>query len=496
MGTGQPWEQGPYGPGPFGQESGGQGPGGQGPGGPGVPAPGAPGPDAAGPVPYGYQQVPYGYEQAPSGPESYGAGPYAPYGPAAQGLPEQGPPERGPHEQGPYGPHHPQYPPVGGPGPSGPRRDTGGQWVPPALLAAVALGVGGLLASWSYTPGSGPRPDAFAGPRGFPLVAVLALVAVCALVDLVRRRVWLSPLAGVPALLAVVLGIVLSAQHWSDGAPPLYGRADLLYGLPNATGVLITEGALALVQVVALAALATRRPADPTPDAYGAAPPADRAKPLVAAVAAVVTISVAAAVALTAAVPVGPGAEPVPPGPTPTPRPTTDVPGPPTTAVPDARPLTPVGATATCTAPPGVDSSGARFEYRPEFALDADPTTAWRCDGDGVGQSLRVDLGTTRTVTQIDVVPGFAKTDPYDNSDRYAQCRRLATVRFDLDDGTSLQQTFDTDPGRRDPQTLRLPRVATRYVTMTILTSVPGEAIPAGPPTDKIAVSTLVVSGS
>ena len=45
------------------------------------------------------------------------------------------------------------------------------------------------------------------------------------------------------------------------------------------------------------------------------------------------------------------------------------------------------GATATCQAPSGVDAAGHQIRYEPRNVYDGDLTTAWRCDGDGVGRS-------------------------------------------------------------------------------------------------------------
>jgi hypothetical protein len=376
----------------------------------------------------------------------------------------------------PWDQWHPPYPTAPAVPPAPPPR-VGLHWAPAALLAAAVVGVVGLLASWSYGSDAAGPTDAFAGASGGLLAAVLALAAAGGLVDLLRRRVAFSPFAGVPALLAVMAGIVLTVRHWAGGAPPLADPAELLYGLPNAPGVLVTEGALALVQVFALAALPARVRAAP-----------GRTSPLLIAASAVVAATVAAALALTVVVPVGDGGRGTAPSPL---VPSSGRPAPQATA----RPLTPASVSATCTSPPGQDSAGNRFDYRAEYAVDGDPGSAWRCDGDGVGQSLRLDLGAPRTLTRIDVVPGFAKTDPVDGSDRYAQCRRLAVVRFDFDD-TSVQQTFDTDPLHRDAQTLRLPGVSTRHVTMTILASVPGTGVAGGGAIDKVAVSTLSVVGA
>ena len=169
---------------------------------------------------------------------------------------------------------------------------------------------------------------------------------------------------------------------------------------------------------------------------------------------------------------------------------------------PVARPrTTPVlaaapSATAACVSAPSKDGAGVAVTYNPGEVLDGRTDTAWRCDGDGVGQQLRVDLGRRVTVTGIGIVPGYAKTDPADGADRYAQNRRISRVRYTFDDGTSVEQQLDTDPARRDRQTLALTADATTSVTVTVLASVPGQQVGQYPPSDKVAISELQVAAA
>lgn len=126
--------------------------------------------------------------------------------------------------------------------------------------------------------------------------------------------------------------------------------------------------------------------------------------------------------------------------------------------------------------------------YGPENAVDDAPDTAWRCDGDGVGEQLEVSFPAQRTLTSAGLVPGYAKTDAYDGTDRYLQNRRISSVRYTFDDGSSVVQSFDTGTGR-NLQTIALPNVSTSHVTITILGSVDGEATNGQPVSDKVAIS-------
>jgi hypothetical protein len=141
-------------------------------------------------------------------------------------------------------------------------------------------------------------------------------------------------------------------------------------------------------------------------------------------------------------------------------------------------------ASAGCTADPGVDAGGRRVGYAAGNVLDRAERTAWRCDGDGRGVTLRLTLPRPKVVAAVGLVPGYAKTDPFNGVDRYAQNRRIARVRWSFDDGTWVEQTLDTRSTVRRVQTMRIPPVRTRHVALTIVDSVPA-------PRNTVAVSTV-----
>jgi hypothetical protein len=145
----------------------------------------------------------------------------------------------------------------------------------------------------------------------------------------------------------------------------------------------------------------------------------------------------------------------------------------------------PVSAThAGCRAPAGVDSAGNRITYPARNMLDSSASTAWRCYGDGRGVTLTFSLARPRRIAQVGLVPGYAKTDPYSGADRYAENRRISKVRWAFDGGAWAEQTFRTGRFDRAMQTMRIPLVRTRRVTVTIEDSVPG-------PRNTVAVSTV-----
>jgi len=125
--------------------------------------------------------------------------------------------------------------------------------------------------------------------------------------------------------------------------------------------------------------------------------------------------------------------------------------------------------TATCTARPGNDSAGKPVRYDASNTVDQDPTTAWRCDGEAIGTVLTITLPADTEVGQVGLIPGYAKTDPKSDADRYAENNRITKVRWTLADGTVVEQTLDPSPDNREIQLMRVPRTATGTLTLEIL---------------------------
>ncbi|TDB37943.1 MAG: hypothetical protein D9V44_07800 [Actinobacteria bacterium] len=83
-------------------------------------------------------------------------------------------------------------------------------------------------------------------------------------------------------------------------------------------------------------------------------------------------------------------------------------------------------------------------KFGAQKAIDSDPVTAWLSaptNADGRGQTLRVDLGETRTVREVRILPGYARL-PEDFAD-HARPRR-ATLIFS--DGTRVAITLADEP--------------------------------------------------
>ncbi len=147
-------------------------------------------------------------------------------------------------------------------------------------------------------------------------------------------------------------------------------------------------------------------------------------------------------------------------------------------------PVAIAGANASCRSEAGVDAAGNRVTYPANNMLDGALSTAWRCDGDGRGVKLSFSLRHPQRIAQVGLVPGYAKTDPYNGADRYAENRRISKVRWSFDGRAWVEQTFRTGRFDRGMQTMRIPPVRASRVTVTIEGSSPAAR-------NTVAVSTV-----
>ncbi|HEX5993684.1 MAG TPA: hypothetical protein VFY84_00945 [Jiangellales bacterium] len=131
---------------------------------------------------------------------------------------------------------------------------------------------------------------------------------------------------------------------------------------------------------------------------------------------------------------------------------------------------------ASCQREPRRDAAGNEVDYRPEYAVDDDTQTGWQCQGDGAGETLDLDLGGTARVTQVGLIPGYAKVDPHDRRDWYPLFRRLTEVIWHFDAGDPVSQRLDPDPRLRDLQMLELPEPReTRTLRLEVISSAGGD---------------------
>jgi hypothetical protein len=153
-------------------------------------------------------------------------------------------------------------------------------------------------------------------------------------------------------------------------------------------------------------------------------------------------------------------------------------------------------ATATAKAPvtraPGVDTQGNRTSYDAANMVDGDPTTAWEMPGDGAGTELTFRLARSTHLTEVGLVNGYAKTAAAGGGkvDWYAGNRRVLSVEWLFDDGTSVPQDL------RQTRTMQSTSVdvTTRTVRLRLVhVSKPGKG-PAG--RNMTALSEVRLGGS
>lgn len=144
------------------------------------------------------------------------------------------------------------------------------------------------------------------------------------------------------------------------------------------------------------------------------------------------------------------------------------------------------------TDPPGQDVSGNPVTFEGTNMLDGAVETCWRMPGDGTGEEIVVTLPEETRLRSVGMVNGYAKTaqDAQGRElDWYHGNRRVLSVEWVFDDGSSLVQNFDDDP---DLQSVDVD-VTTATITIRLLeVSEPGKG-PAG--RDYTAISELSVVG-
>lgn len=140
------------------------------------------------------------------------------------------------------------------------------------------------------------------------------------------------------------------------------------------------------------------------------------------------------------------------------------------------------------TAPPTTDLDGTLVAYEAGQMHDGNPSTTWRIAGDASGQTVTITLAEPGVVTRVGLVNGYAKQVA--GVDWYPNNRRILSVTWGFDDGSTVEQTFAERP---QVQLLKVPPVQTSAVSIAI-TSV----TPPGPGDlgrDYTAISEVVLTG-
>lgn len=152
---------------------------------------------------------------------------------------------------------------------------------------------------------------------------------------------------------------------------------------------------------------------------------------------------------------------------------------------PPSGPVRPISFSASATAGPSQNSCGDRTVYDVAYLLDENPETGWRTKGDGTGERISFTFNGPTRLSQVGLIPGYAKVDPCNGNDRFRQLRRILEVRWTFDGGATVEQTFVEDPSL---QTIPVD-VVTTAATIEILD------VTSGPEIDHTPISEVSFLG-
>jgi hypothetical protein len=123
--------------------------------------------------------------------------------------------------------------------------------------------------------------------------------------------------------------------------------------------------------------------------------------------------------------------------------------------------------------------------YDAANVLDGNLSTAWRAPGDGTGVTLQLTLAAPAHITQVGLVPGYAKVDLCSGFDRFPQLRRVTSVTWRFDGGVTVKQTFKDRP--------ELQNLPVDVVSATVVVEITG--VTSDPQLDATAISEVRLVG-
>lgn len=124
-------------------------------------------------------------------------------------------------------------------------------------------------------------------------------------------------------------------------------------------------------------------------------------------------------------------------------------------------------ASAPSHAPAGVDFSGRPVTYVAQNMVDGRNDTCWRTPGDATGTELTFRLDQPTRISRVGLVNGYSKI-AYSGGrayDWYHGNRRVLSVEWIFDDGSSVSQSFGDNRGM---QQIAIHPVTTSTVTLRI----------------------------
>jgi hypothetical protein len=133
------------------------------------------------------------------------------------------------------------------------------------------------------------------------------------------------------------------------------------------------------------------------------------------------------------------------------------------------RSVTPTQVKVGCQAPQTTDDGGHPVYYAPGQMFDTKPNTAWRCNGNGIGQVISFTLPDQSTINEVGLVNGYSKVDPASGAKRYGEYRRITEVTWTFANGSTFEQSLQD--GVTTLQKLSIPPQPGDTVTLTIKAS-------------------------
>lgn len=132
--------------------------------------------------------------------------------------------------------------------------------------------------------------------------------------------------------------------------------------------------------------------------------------------------------------------------------------------------ITPLWVSASGYAPNSRDAQGNTTTFVPDNAVDGRLDTAWRVAGDGVNQWLLLEFAGPVEVREVRMLPGYAKIDPVDGTNRFWQNRRVRRVRLEFRSGEWIEAPLDD---QATLQAIPVNNIVTDAIRIVILESVP-----------------------
>lgn len=127
--------------------------------------------------------------------------------------------------------------------------------------------------------------------------------------------------------------------------------------------------------------------------------------------------------------------------------------------------IAPVGVTASDLTAPSRDSKGNPITYDPSNVIDGRADTAWRVAGNGAGQSITLVFDQPVRLSEVALIPGYAKIDAADGTDRFMQNRRVKRAALEFTNRQSVEGSFIDKP---ELQAVHFDPVVTSFVRITI----------------------------